>query len=166
MKGVLVMVQSTIGRVSTDIEREIEAELRNRPPAHEPRPVNLAPPVAAPALSMPDYVEHRDGATEIGKLSAEAVVREYEAAAKDIEAVGAELIERVKQCDAMTRDAFAVTEELKETAARYREEAKRVFLQIENCSLMTAEVRKTCTELKEKIAGPATIDRVLKPKKR
>ncbi len=157
------MVQSPIGRVSTDMEREIEAELRNRPPAHEPRPVNLAPPrVAAPALTMPDYVEHRDGATEIGKLSAEAVVREYEAAAKDIEAVGAELIERVKQCDAMTRDAFAVTEELKETAARYREEAKRVFLQIESCSLMTAEVRKTCTELKEKIAGPATIDRVLR----
>ena len=115
---------------------------------------------------MPDYVEHREGATEIGKLSAEAVVREYEAAAKDIEAMGAELIERVKQCEAMTRDALAVTEEMKETAARYREEAKRIFLQIENCTLMTAEVRKTCTELKEKIAGPATIDRVLKPKKR
>ena len=59
----------------------------------------------------------------------------------------------------MTRDTLAVTEELKETAARYREEAKRIFLQIENCSLLTAEVRKTCTELMEKIAGPATIDR-------
>jgi hypothetical protein len=114
---------------------------------------------------MPDYVEHRDGATEIGKLSAEAVVREYEAAAKEIEAMGAELIERVTQCEAMARDAFAVTEELKEIAERYREEAKRVFVQIENCSLVTAEVRKTCTELKEKIAVPATIDRP-KPKKK
>ena len=95
------------------------------------------------------------GATEIGKLSAEAVVREYEAAAKDIEAMGAELIERVKQCEAMTRDALEVTEELKDIAERYREEAKRVFLQIENCSLVMAEVRKTCTELKEKIAAPA-----------
>jgi hypothetical protein len=149
------------------MEREIEAEVRNRPPVHEPHPVNPAPPrVAAPALSMPDYVEHRDGATEIGKLSAEAVVREYEAAAKDIEAMGAELIERVKQCEAMTRDALEVTEELKETAERYREEAKRVFIQIENCSLVTAEVRKICTDLKEKIAVPATIDRVSKPKKR
>jgi hypothetical protein len=161
-----VMVQSTIGRVLTDMEREIEAEVRNRPPVHEPRPVNFVPQkVSAPALAMPDYVEHRDGATEIGKLSAEAVVREYEAAAKEIEAMGAELIERVTQCEAMARDAFAVTEELKEIAERYREEAKRVFLQIENCSLVTAEVRKTCTELKEKIAVPATIDR-LKPKKK
>src|SRR6202790_5131166 len=113
-----------------------------------------------------DYVEHRDGATEIGKLSAEAVVREYEAAAKEIEAMGAELVERVKQCEAMTRDALEVTEELKETAERYREEAKRVFVQIENCSLVTAEVRKTCTELKEKIAVSARHERPIKPKKR
>jgi hypothetical protein len=133
----------------TDIEREIEAEVRNRPPMHR------AP---AMAMAMPDYVEHRDGATEIGKLSAEAVVREYEAAARDIESMGAEMIELVKQCEATTRDALAVTEELKETAARYRKEAKRVFVQIENCSLVTAEVRKTCIELKEKIATPATID--------
>ncbi len=153
------MVKPTLERVVgvTDLEQEIEAEFRNRPPVREPRPVNFAPPrVRAPALSMPDYVEHREGATEIGKLSAEAVVREYEAAAKDIEAMGAELIERVKQCEAMTRDALFVTEEMKETAARYREEAKRIFLQIENCSLVAAEVRKTCTELKEKIAAPAT----------
>jgi predicted nucleic acid-binding Zn-ribbon protein len=102
---------------------------------------------------MPEYVEHREGATEIGKLSAEAVVREYEAAAKEIETMGAELIERVKQCEAMARDAFAVSEELKETARRYREEAKRVFLQIENCSRVTAAVRQTCNELKEKIAA-------------
>jgi predicted nucleic acid-binding Zn-ribbon protein len=113
-------------------------------------------------MTMPDYVEHRDGATEIGKLSAEALVGEYEAAAKDIETMGAELIERVKQCEAMTRSAFAVTEEMKETAARYREEAKRVFVEIENCSLVTAEVRKTCNELIEKIAGTGTTGR-LKP---
>jgi hypothetical protein len=140
------MVQSPIGRVLTDMEREIEAEIRGRPPLHR-----------APAMAIPDYVEHRDGATEIGKLSAEAVVREYEAAAKDIEAMGAELIGLVKQCEAATRDALAVTEELKDTAGRYREEAKRVFFQIENCSRVTAEVRKTCTELKERIAVPALI---------
>ena len=149
------MVQSINGRVLTDLERDLEAELRNRPPGQELRSVNFAGPrVRAPALAMPDYVEHSEGATEIGKLSAEAIVREYEAAAKEIEAMGAELIERVKQCENMTRDALLVTEEMKETAARYREEAKRIFLQIESCSQVTAEVRKTCTELKERIATP------------
>jgi hypothetical protein len=147
------MVESTTPPVfsTTDLEREIAEEFRKLPPA-----------VRSPDLAIPDYVEHRDGATEIGKLSAEAVVREYEAAAKDIETMGAELIERVKQCEAMTRSAFAVTEEMKETAARYREEAKRVFVEIENCSLVTAEVRKTCNELIEKIAGTGTTGR-LKP---
>ena len=113
---------------------------------------------------MPDYVEHRDGATEIGKLSAEGVVREYEAAAKEIEAMGAELTDLAKHCEATTRDALAVIEELKETAGRYRGEAKRVFLQIENCSLLMAEVRKTCAELKEKIATRATTETKAKKK--
>jgi hypothetical protein len=141
---------------TADLEREIAEEFRNRPFIREPQPSDFAPPaVRAPALSMPDYVEHRDGATEIGKLSAEAVLREYEAAAKEIEATGTELIERVKQCEDMTRDALSVIDDMKETAARYREEAKRIFVQIESCSLVTAEVRKTCTELKEKIAVSA-----------
>ena len=141
-----------------DLEREIKEEFRNRPLIREPQPADFAPPaVRAPALSMPDYVEHRDGATEIGKLTAEAVVREYEAAAKEIEAMGTDLIDLVRQCEAAARDALAVTEELKETAGRYREEAKRVFFQIENCSLVTAEVRKTCNELKQRIAAPAMI---------
>ena len=136
-----------------DIEREIEEEFRKQPSGRESPPTDFAPPaVSAPELSMPDYVEHRAGATEIGKLSAEAVVREYEAAAKDIEDLGVELVGHVKQCEAMSREALNVIEELKETAARYREEAKRVFLHIENCSLVTAQVRRTCAEMKEKIA--------------
>jgi hypothetical protein len=153
------MAQSTVGRVlhGTDLGRPIEAEIRNTLSMREPRLANGAQAtVRAPTLAMPEYVQHREGATEIGKLSAEAIVREYEAAAKDIEAMGAELIERVKQCEMMTQEALEVTKEMKETAARYREQAKRIFVHIEECSLITAEVRKTCTELKGRIAAPPT----------
>ena len=153
-----MMDKSIAGQVYNiaDLEKEIEAEVWNSPPIRGQRSVDFVPPrVRAPTTAIPDYVEHREGATEVGKLSAEAVVREYEAAAKEIEGMGAELMERVKQCEAMTRDALAVNEEMKETAARYREEAKRVFRQIEDCTLMTAEVRKTCSEVKQKIAAPA-----------
>ena len=132
------MAQPTREQVLTDI-RKID--------------VGFAPPtVAAPSLAMPDYVAHRDGVTEIGKLSAAAVVREYEATAEEIEAMGAELIEHVKRCEARTLDTFAVSKELEEVAAHYREEAKRLFLQIENCSRLTEEVSKTCAELMEKLA--------------
>jgi hypothetical protein len=110
--------------------------------------------------SMPDYVEHREGATEIGKLSAEAIVREYEATAKEIESMGADMIERAKECEAVTRDTLAVTKELNEIAAQYRKEAKRVFEHIENCSALVAAARVTCDELKDKIAAPVKKDRL------
>ncbi|MEH2526775.1 MULTISPECIES: hypothetical protein [unclassified Bradyrhizobium] len=155
------MAQSTKPPIfdAIDLEREIEEEFRKLPQDRESQPSDFAPPsVRAPDIAMPDYVEHRDGATEIGKLSAEAVVREYEAAAKDIEDLGVELVEHVKQCEAMSRETLVVIEELKETAERYREEAKRVFLHIENCSLLTAQVRKTCAEMKERIAAPITVE--------
>jgi hypothetical protein len=129
-----------------DIEREIRAQVRDT------RTSLASPAVDAPGLAMPDYVEHRDGATEIGKLSAEAVLREYEETAKEIESIGANLVDRVKHYEAITRDALAVTMELKEVARRYREEAKRAFEHIESCSLMVAEARKTCSELKDKLA--------------
>jgi len=78
--------------------------------------------------------------------------------------MGVELLDRVKQCETMTRDALAVTAELKQVAARYREEAKLVFDHIESCSLVVAEARKTCTDLKDKIAVSLSADK-LKPKK-
>lgn len=151
------MVRPTDKDPLTEIERAIEAEVRSRPSSHESE--RAAPPrVNAPTMVMPDYVEHSAGATEIGKLSAEAVVREYEIAAKEIEAMSSELIGLARQCEAATRDALTVSEELKETAGRYREEAKRVFRQIENCSQVTAEVRNVCTELREKIAARLTTE--------
>ena len=136
------------------VEDEIAAQVRENLPVPEQRPVTFGPAMGrTPSLAIPKYVQHREGATEIGKLTAEAVVGEYETAAREIEGMGAQLIDCIKRCEAMTRDAFFVIEEMKATAARYREEAKRVFLQIENCTLMTAEVRKTCIEFKEKIAA-------------
>ena len=160
------MVQVSTGRSQTELEREIQTELRSRAPVHETHSAHFgSPTITSPALGMPDYVEHREGATEIGKLSAEAVVREYEETAKEIESMGNELLERVKQCEALTRDTLSVNAELREIATRYREEAKRAFEHIEACSLVVAEARKTCADLKDKIPLTTGADRV-KPRKK
>ena len=106
-----------------------------------------------PKGPMPDYVEHREGVNQVGKLSAEAVVREYDAAVKEIEALGAELAEAAKKCEAMVAGVHSMVNEIRELAANYREEGKRYFLQIEDCSLMTSEVRSVCETLKKKIAA-------------
>jgi hypothetical protein len=118
-------------------------------PHSDDRPLSVGP--------MPDYVEHKEGVNQVGKLSAEAVVREYEAAVKEIEALGAELAEAAKKCEAMVAGVHAMVGEIKELAANYREEGKRYFLQIEDCSLMTAEVRSVCETLKKKIAAGSSL---------
>jgi hypothetical protein len=110
-----------------------------------------------PKGPMPDYVEHKEGVNQVGKLSAEAVVREYDAAVKEIEALGAELTEAAKKCEAMVARVHATVTEIRELAANYREEGKRYFLQIEDCSLMTSEVRSVCETLKKKIAAGSSL---------
>ena len=148
--------QSTAARAFSviDLEADIVDTVKNLPARQSQRVIDYAPP--AIRSPMPEYAVHRDGVGEVGKLSAEAVVREYESAAREVEAMGEELRSRLEKLEATKADAVAVLDEIKETAARYRDEGKRVFLQIEDCSLMTAEVRRTCDELKTKIAGPAS----------
>jgi len=101
--------------------------------------------------SLPDYVEHRDGISRAGALSAEAVVRDYEAAAKEMEAMGAELIDAAKKCEAMTAEVHNAIAYMRETAAAYRQEAKKIFKRIEDCALFTQDVRKTCEDVKRRM---------------
>jgi hypothetical protein len=103
------------------------------------------------SVALPDYVEHQDGVSRVGALSAEAVVRDYEAAAKEIEAMGAELIEAAKKCEAMTAEVHNAIAFMRDTAAAYREEAKKIFRRIEDCALFTEDVRKTCEEVKRRM---------------
>ena len=42
--------------------------------------------------------------------------------------------------------------QIADTAAAYREEAKRIFKRIEDCAVFTQDVRKTCEEVKRKMA--------------
>jgi hypothetical protein len=104
------------------------------------------------STALPDYVEPQEGVPRVGALSAEAVVRDYEAAAKEIESMGAELIDAAKKCEAMTAEVHNAIAYMRDTAAAYREEAKKIFKRIEACALFTEDVRKTCEEVKRKMA--------------
>lgn len=137
-----------------DIEGEIANALHNAPPQRA-TPMEFAPPaIRSPMPLMPTYVEHRDGIDDVGRLTAEAIVRAYEETAKEVEDMGRELTDRIKRLDETKAEALAVLAEIKETAAAFRETGKRVFLEIEDCSMMNAEVRRTCNAMKEKIATP------------
>jgi hypothetical protein len=49
---------------------------------------------------------------------------------------------------AQVHDAIAF---MRDTAAAYREEAKKIFKRIEDCALFTQDVRKTCEEVKRRM---------------
>jgi len=107
---------------------------------------------ASPTVQpMPDYVEHQEGVPRVGALSAEAVVRDYEAAAREIESMGAELIGAAQRCEAMTAEVHSAIGYMRETAAAYREDAKKIFRRIEDCARLTEEVRKTCEGIKRRL---------------
>jgi hypothetical protein len=113
-------------------------------------PIKAAPSVHS-SEQMPDYVEHLDGVSRVGALTAEAVVRDYESAAKEIEAMGAELISAVKRCEAMTADVHNAIAFMRDTAEAYRQEGKKIFKRIEECALFTENVRKACQDVKRRI---------------
>ena len=109
------------------------------------------------SIALPDYVEHQQGVSRVGALSAEAVVRDYETAAREIESMGAELIDAAKKCEAMTAEVHNAIAYMRDTAAAYREEAKKIFKRIEDCAVFTQDVRKTCEEVKRRmVEGNAT----------
>jgi hypothetical protein len=125
---------------------KLEADVAAALPA---LPVRAGPPGQSEPL--PDYVAHREGVSRVGQLTAEAVVRDYEAAAKEIEAMGTELIGAAKKCEAMTAEVHTAIAFMRDTAASYREEAKKIFTRIEDCALFTEDVRKTCESVKRRM---------------
>jgi hypothetical protein len=132
-------------RKGTEIDLgQLEADV-----AHAALPLTRSP--SDQSQPMPDYVEHQDGVPRVGLLSAEAVVRDYEAAAKEIEAMGAELIGAAQKCEAMTAEVHNAIAYMRDTAAAYREEAKKIFKRIEDCTLFTEDVRKTCESVQRRI---------------
>ena len=112
------------------------------------------------SIALPDYVEHTEGVTRVGALSAEAVIRDYESAAKEIEAMGSELIDAAQKCEALTAQVHDAIAFMRETATGYREEGRKIFKRIEECALFTEDVRKTCEQVKRRMAevsvGPSS----------
>ena len=133
-----------------DVNR-LEDEVRE---ASQQRPhiqaVDYTPRTSPPPV--PEYVVHREDVSEIGKLSAEAIVKEYEETAKEIETMGEVVREMMQRCEALTSNASSMLKEIQATAARYRKEGKRMFTEIESCSSATDEVRRMCEAFRDKIA--------------
>jgi hypothetical protein len=152
------MVPSTTNGkyLELDVEHEIAEVLTKSPPPRGSSANDFAPPkVRTPSPPIPPYVEHHADVDQIGKLSAEAVIAQYESAVKALEAMGATLIDCVKRAEKMAAECKDAIAYVQDTAEKYREEAKLIFDRIEQASVMTAEVRSVCDEMRKRIDQPA-----------
>jgi hypothetical protein len=84
------------------------------------------------------------------------MVREYESTAREIEALGDVLKDMVQRCEQLAVSANVMLGDIKATAMRYRKEGKRMFNEIESCSNVAEEVRRTCETFRDKIAAQST----------
>ena len=151
------MVQfTTNGKVLelVDVEHDIAKALANSPPPRDHRRIDFAPATRAQTPPMPPYVEHHADVDQIGKLTAEAVIAQYEGAVKALEAMGTTLIDCVNRAEKMAAGCKDAITYVQDTAQKYREEAKLIFDRIEQASVMTAEVRSVCDEMRKKIEHP------------
>jgi hypothetical protein len=145
MKGMTMSNIETLHKSAPIDLDQLEADVAGAFPLPKAPSYRLQP--------MPDYVAHQEGVPRVGALSAEAVVRDYETAAKEIEAMGAELISAAKKCEEMTTQVHSAFAYMQDTAKAYREEAKKIFQRIEECSKLTQEVYRICETLKHRIEG-------------
>ena len=151
------MVQSTTnGKVLelVEVEQDIARALAKSPPPRDHRRIDFAPAIRTQTPPMPPYVEHHADVDQIGKLTAEAVIAQYEGAVKALEAMGTTLIDCVNRAEKMAAGCKDAITYVQDTAQKYREEAKLIFDRIEQASVMTAEVRSVCDEMRKKIEHP------------
>jgi hypothetical protein len=138
-----------------DVENDIAQVLKKSPPPRDHRAIDFAPSKIRTPSPMPPYVEHRADVDQIGKLSAEAVIAQYEGAVRALEAMGTTLIDCVQRAEKMAAECKDAIAYVHDTAQKYREEAKLIFERIQQASVMTAEVRSVCDEMRKRIENPA-----------
>jgi hypothetical protein len=88
---------------------------------------------------------------DIGRLSAEAVLSEYEIAAKAIEGLGDEIKTRIKNLETSLFEADKDIKTVAETANAIREKGKLVQVQIEEASSVSKGINDACVEFRKKV---------------
>ncbi len=130
-------IQSEPTKMSADVSAPRSA------PTEERSTIRPAP--------MPDYVEHQENVPRLAALVAEAVVCDHESGATKIEEMGAELINAAQKCEARIAELQKAVSHMRDTAGHYREDLKKVFKRIEECVVISRDVRNTCDTIKRRI---------------
>ena len=99
-------------------------------------------------MPVPSPVERAVDEGDIGRLSAEAVQAQYEAAALSVEQMSAAVRKRM---EATLSDCDAEMGRLADAAAAIREKGKQVYLQIERDSALSKAIQHAIDDVKKRM---------------
>jgi hypothetical protein len=132
----------------SSIEDEIGGLVRHD---NERRAFNTGHPKPDRALHQLAPPDDQPSVDSIGQVTAEAVMAQYEAAAKTIEAMREPMKNWTDHCQTALADLKAAMEYIDETAKRFRELGQTTHDRIQRSSAAITEVRQTCDSIREKI---------------
>jgi chromosome segregation ATPase len=90
---------------------------------------------------------------DIGKLSADAVLEQYNMAAKAVEAMGEEVQKRIRALEDAMKDCDEDMRLLREAADSIREKGQLAHAEIERTSAVSKDIREIVAAIKAKIAN-------------
>ena len=118
--------------------------------ATTPRPPRPVPVQLDHMIADPHTAENLDN---LGKMSADAVRAQYEAAAKSFEVMGEEVKDRINKLEASLAEGHASMKLLEEAATAIREQGKLAHMQIAEMSNVTKHINGMCVEVMKKVGG-------------
>ncbi|HET9538083.1 MAG TPA: hypothetical protein VFP43_22510 [Mesorhizobium sp.] len=90
---------------------------------------------------------------ELGRMSAEAVLTQYEVAAKSVEEMGEDVKVRIQKLEAALAECHKDMTIIADCAQMIRDKGKLVQAQIEEASAVSADIREACIEFKRKMGA-------------
>ena len=116
--------------IDLDLESEIEQTLRRH-----------APQMPPPLTSLDD----------LGRMSAEAVLAQYEETARQVEEMGSIVKDTVKRLGEKLIECNADMKHVAETAAAIRDKGKHTEALIDQVTALSKSIRDACIDFKRKV---------------
>lgn len=102
---------------------------------------------------LPPYINHAEGVNQIGKLTAAAVIRDFEETAKGFNAMGDEVKRVAECCERYLSELQALVEHTNQVAKLARERGSEIFRWLEQSALTTEQVRKDTDAMSTKLTN-------------
>lgn len=121
-----------------DLETQMQEVLRNDPPPRD----------ASTALARISVTPE-----EIGRLSAEAVMAQFEQASQAVEGLGGEVKDSAHKLEAAMQQHMADLKLLTDAANKIREKGKAIQKLIEEASALSRKIHDACADFNGKVDG-------------